>query len=130
MSDPALAIQGAIHSALAGAGVCGGRIYDSVPEEPEFPYVAIGTGDTVNADTSCFDSSEVNATVHVWSREVGWPEAKGIAGTIRALLNTELAISGFRVVVAEHVITRWLNDPDGLTKHAVLEFRYLTDHEL
>lgn len=130
MSDPALELQGAMVAALKAQNICGGRVYDRVPPAPQFPYLTIGTGETVNDDNSCFDGSEVNATVHVWSRDVGWPEAKGIAASIRTILKAEFALSGFTVVEADHLITRWLNDPDGITRHAVIEFRYLVAHDL
>lgn len=130
MSDPTLAIQGAIVAALnVATAVAGGRIYDSAPAEPSFPYVTVGEGDTVGDDNSCFDSSEVNIAVHVWSRAVGFPEAKGIAALVRARCKAEFTISGFKVVNAEFVTTRYLRDPDGLTSHAVVEFRYLVDHD-
>ena len=129
MSDPSLAVQGAINTTLRNAGICQGRVYDRVPAKPTFPYVTIGEGDTVGDDNGCFDASEVNLSVHVWSRTVGFPEAKTIAGQIRGLLKTDFALPGFNVSVAEYVTTRYMRDPDGLTNHAVVEFRYLVDHD-
>lgn len=129
MSDPTLPLQAAIVTALkASPAVADGRIYDRIPTDPVFPYVTVGEGDTVGDDNSCFDSSEVNVSVHVWSRAVGFPEAKGIVALVRERLRTEFTISGFLVVNAEYVTTRYLRDPDGLTSHAVVEFRYLIDH--
>lgn len=130
MSDPTLAIQGAILAALKVApAVAEGRIYDQVPGKPTFPYVTIGGGDTVGDDNSCFDASEVNVSVHVWSRAVGFPECKTLAALIRPRLKTEFTLTGFTVSSAEYVTTRYFRDPDGLTSHAVVEFRYLVDHE-
>lgn len=130
MTDPTLAIQAAIVAALKTAtAVAGGRVYDSVPAEPTFPYVTVGDGDTVGDDNSCFESSEVNIPVHIWSRAVGFPEAKAIAALVRARCKVEFTISGFKVVNAEYVTARYLRDPDGLTSHAVVEFRYLVDHD-
>lgn len=130
MSDPALAIQKAIVAALKEApAVAGGRVYDRVPDVATFPYVSVGEGESIGDDNECWDASEVTATVHVWSRAVGFPEAKQIAATVRERLTQEFTITGFQVTVAEHVISRFLRDPDGLTSHVAMEFRYLVDHD-
>lgn len=130
MSDPALTVQGAVYTALTGASVCSGRIYDRVPEDPTFPYVSIGDDESIDDGTTCFDASEVIVTVNVWSRAVGYPEVKGIASTIRTTLATELSVSPHRCVYGEHLTTNFLPDPDGITRRARMQFRYLIDHEL
>lgn len=130
MPDPSLAIQGAVFAALnTTPAVAGGRIYDSIPASASFPYVTIGDSDTAGDDNECFDASEVNIQVHVWSRAQGMPEAKQIASTIRDRLVTQFSISGFKVTNAEHVLTLSRRDPDGLTSHVIVEFRYLVDHD-
>jgi hypothetical protein len=130
MADPALVLQGAILSALkASPAVAAGRVYDRVPENPVFPYVTIGDGDSVGDDNDCWDATEFTAQVHVWSRAVGYPEVKGLASDVRSRLTTEFSVSGFKVTNAQHLITRFMRDPDGLTSHAVVELRYLVDHD-
>lgn len=130
MAEPALELQRVIVAACKAApAVAGGRVYDRVPEATAFPYLSIGDGETIGDDNDCFDSSEVFMRVHCWSREPGFVEAKTIAGLVRERMKQEFTISGFLVVNAEHVITRYLHDPDGLTAHAVVEFRYLVDHD-
>lgn len=130
MADPSLLLQGAIVSALKAApAVAAGRIYDRVPESASFPYVTVGEGDTVGDDNSCADASECNVQAHVWSRAVGKVEAKQIAALVRARLKSKFTLAGFQVTVVEYVTTRYLDDPDGITTHAVCEFRYLIDHD-
>lgn len=130
MSDPSYALQVAIVSALKAAAIVDGRVYDQVKAGPTFPYVTVGEGDTVGDDNDCGDASEVNTSVHVWSRAVGLPEAKQIAGEVRtALKAATYVLEGFRVVSVEFVTTRFLRDRDGETSHAVVEFRYLVDHQ-
>lgn len=130
MADPTLLLQGAIVSALKAApAVAGGRIYDRVPPDPVFPYVTVGEGDTVGDDNSCADASECNVQMHCWSRAVGMPEVKGIAALVRARCKAHFTLSGFQVTVVEYLTTRYLHDPDGLTEHAVVEFRYQIDHD-
>lgn len=130
MADPSLALQGAIVSALKAApAVAGGRVYDRVPGNPTFPYVTVGEGQTIGDDNSCFEASECIASVDVWSRAVGLPEAKGLFATVRDRLTTEFTLAGFKVTVAEFVTARNLNDPDGITTRVAAEFRYLIDHD-
>lgn len=129
MTEPSLALQGAIVAALKAAPpVCGGRVFDSVPAGAEFPYVSLGEAEVLGDDNACWAASDVTVRVHVWSRAVGFPEAKGIAAEVRARCVAEFPLDGFVVTSAEHVQTRHLRDPDGLTSHAVVELRYLVDH--
>ncbi|CDZ43193.1 Hypothetical protein NGAL_HAMBI1146_59660 [Neorhizobium galegae bv. officinalis] len=128
MSDPSLEIQIALAGRIAGlATEAGGRVYDDVPPEPDriaatgaaWPYVSFGNGQLVPIDEECFDRSTTFIDVNVWSRAVGFPEAKRIAGAIRmALHEQDLVIQG-------HVLDRmrvesidYLRDPDGKTRRA------------
>lgn len=139
MSDPALALQGAIITALKASGGVGtaARVYDTVPSPPpsgqpdtRFPYIRVGDDQVTGDDTDdCEDLSEVFSRIHVWSRATGWPEAKTIAGAIRARLRSAtMTLSGFTVDVVEFVQAQYLEDPDGITRHAVVEFRFLITH--
>lgn len=130
MSDPSAAVQKAIFEVLNGAAIVGGRIYDEPPGDVEFPYVVIGEGDTVDDGNSCFDASEVNVQVHVWSRKASFAECKTIGSDIRTALSQPLTLEGFGNPVALFVFARWLRDPDGKTKHGALQFRYLVDHPI
>jgi hypothetical protein len=137
MADPSLALQAAIVTALKTApAVAGGRVYDRIPgttdlrePKPIFPFLHVGEGDTIGDDNPCFDSTECNVSVHVWSNAVGMPELKELAGLVRARLKTVSTVTGFRVTNADYIITRYMNDPDSTLTHAVVEFRYLIDHE-
>jgi len=130
MSDPALALQGAIFAALTAApALAGGRVYDDVPEDAAFPYITIGDGDTVGESNPCWDATEVNVQIDAWSRAPGFPEVKALAAVIRRRLAVEFAIPGFRIPHAEHVLTQYLRDPDGITRRARMQFRYLVDHD-
>jgi hypothetical protein len=137
MSDPALALQGAIITTLkdtvAVTALVGERIYDDVPTAPQptFPYISFGEGQTVGDDleVECGDGSEVFIELHAWSRTVGFPECKQITDAVRTALRPYYpTIAGAVVSVVEYRGTRYLRDPDGLTKHAIVEFRYLITH--
>jgi hypothetical protein len=128
MSDPSLALQGAINTRLrAQVLAVSGRVFDEVPQDVAFPYVELGEFQTVDDGAQCHDGQEVFATLHVWSRAAGQVEAKTIAGAVRgALHEAELALgAAWQFLEIAHQDTRYLKDPDGLTSHAVLSFRAL-----
>lgn len=139
MSEPSLALQGAIVTALkASASVSAliaARVYDRVPKpvppatEPIFPYVTLGDDETLADHAECLEGSvEVTATIDVWSRTIGKVEAKAIAGAVVTALNGQaLSLTGYRLVLIEHQSSRHLDDPDGLTSHSVVTFRALID---
>lgn len=133
MSDPSLLLQGAIVALLKGdvalTALVAQRVYDAVPSSPTFPYVTIGDGQVLGDDTEdCGDGSEINLQIDAWSRAVGYPEVKQIAAAIRAALKNYPTLSGFQVSVVEFLQTQFLRDPDGLTRHAAIQFRYLITH--
>lgn len=127
MSDPSLELQAAIVSLLKGSPpVAGGRIYDQVPTGAVFPYVSLGDAQVLPDKAECIDGVEIFSQVDVWSRAVGYGEVKAIVKEIMALLDDQsILVSGFSVVVFEHESTRYLRDPDGLTRHAAITFRGL-----
>lgn len=103
----------------------GQRIYDRVPKNGQFPYVTIGIAQGINQTAcDCVTDWEAIAEVHVWSREVGFPEAKMIGKACDdALAQRYPVLNGMRVGWFETLGQRWLNDPDGLTTHGVLDYR-------
>lgn len=130
MSDPSLDIQGAVVAVLKSVGalpsVVGGRVYDAVPPGATFPYISLGDGQVLPDKADCIDGAEVILQIDVWSRAVGYPEAKAIAKAVVAKLDDQpLSVPGQDVIVFEHESTRYLRDPDGLTRHAVITFRSL-----
>jgi len=129
MSDPSFALQvalvGTLKSIVTAAST---RVYDEVPRNATtgevtatFPYVAIGTGEATPVDEECWDRTTTILPVDVWSRAVGFPEAKQIAGAIRDRLHEgDLTITG-------HTLDRmyvdridYIRDPDGKTRRARL----------
>lgn len=119
-------VQKAIHDALkASPAVAGGRVYDSVPSNAEFPYVTIGGEQTVDDGNSCEDGWEVFTDVHVWSRKPGFPECKEIAVQVRQRLAGITSISGLSLIAVEVEGSRFLRDPDGLTSHGIVSARFV-----
>lgn len=130
MSDPSLEVQAALVNALKSAGalpsVVGGRVYDAPPTSPIFPYVTLGDCQVLPDKADCIDGAEMFLQVDVWSRAVGYPEAKTIAKAVVDKLDDHpLAVAAHSVIVFEHQSTNYLRDPDGLTRHAAITFRSL-----
>lgn len=110
------------------------RIFDDIPSDGSgrpkaaFPYVSIGAAQDVPDLADEYDGSELFLDLHVWSRAVGFGEAKRIASALTARLHeADLTITGHRVLLIERGEQRFLRDPDGLTRHAVLTIRALTE---
>lgn len=131
----AVSLEGLLQVAIVGAlkrdnGVgTADRVFDAIPKNADFPYVNVGEDLVLGDDSECADGSEVISRIHAWSREVGFPELKEIAWNIRQRLRSAaLNVPGFRVDNIEFVQSQFLRDPDGQTRHAVLEFRFLVSH--
>lgn len=120
-------VQAAIYTALTGANVCEGRVYDQVPPEPVFPYLTIGDEQLIDDSDQCTDAADVIADIHAWSRPADGSKAevKTIAAQAVAALKTIAAIAGFELVSVQHETTRVMRDPDGKTEHAVVTFRFV-----
>lgn len=129
MSDPSLSLQKALYEALVTAGVCGGRVYDRVPDGAVFPYATIADDTLGDASNTCFTQDEAFVSIHVWSRAVGHVEVKQQAALVRGALDTEIAMEvPFKAAIGEWDSTRYPPSEDALTAHAVLTFRYLIQH--
>lgn len=128
-----LALQKAVIETLrtdvAINSLVGGRIYDNPPNNPPFPYITIGPDDCLPSRAACYDGSEVTFQIDAWSRSPGFVEAKRIAEAVRvALTDAPLDLSpDYRLVDIALEASRTLRDPDGLTSHAVISFRALTE---
>lgn len=130
MSDPSLEVQVAIVAALKSAGalpaVIGARVYDAPPASPTFPYITLGDCQVLPDKADCIDGAELFLQVDVWSRGVGYGEAKTIANAVVVKLDDQpLTVAAHSVIVFEHQSTNYLRDPDGLTRHAAITFRSL-----
>lgn len=130
MSDPSAEIQVALVERLTAlATEAGERIYDDVPPEDErvadtgaaYPYVTVGAGQLVPVDEECFDRSSTYFQIDVWTRTVGFPQAKRIAGTIRTAMHEQiLAVTGHAVDRMRVESIDYSRDPNGLSRRARL----------
>jgi hypothetical protein len=134
VSEPSAALQKAIYSTLTAnsaiSSLVGARVYDRVTADAAFPYIRIGLDQSVAEDQDCVEECvEIFSQIDVFSRSQGKIEAKNIAGAIvRALnANTVTITDSYELQDFRHSETRFLDDPDGLSTHAVLSFRALVE---
>lgn len=139
--DPADALQVAIRAALladsrvqAAFGTSSVAVWDTVPVDGAgrvltgaFPYITLGDGDQViGQDTSCGPLSEVYVQINVWSRKTDGAEVRGIAAAVRHALQNPLDLDGHTQVTRRFESALYRREPDGLTRRAVLTFRFDT----
>ena len=139
MSDPSLPLQGAIYQRLSNdtalKGLLGNKkVFDDIPRDSNgnitatLPYVSIGEDQVLPDTASCLDGREVIITLHAWDKGPGFPKVKQISSAIIAALDdVELTVTGHRLVEFGLQDVRHLTEPDGITKHSVINFRALTE---
>ena len=130
MSDPSLELQSAIvDKLLADSGVqavVGSRVYVLPPKAPMFPYISIGDNQVLPDKADCIDGTEIFWQIDGWTRDQTGPEDKEISKAVVAALDDQsLTVSGYNAVIAEINTISYLRDPDGLTRHAAIGFRFL-----
>jgi hypothetical protein len=100
-----------------------------VPASPTFPYITVGDDQVVGDDTECAEISEVFVRIHAWSRAVGYPELKTVVGLVRTRIReTDFDLEGFSVNEVQFQNIQYLQDPDGLTRHAVIDVLFIITH--
>jgi hypothetical protein len=111
--------------------IVGNRIYDRVLSNPapSFPYLRYDVSDAVADDVGEAGCNTrrwvVNVDVHVWSRAVGRVEADNVAGLVRACLDAITSVTGFKLRYNQFRQVRTLDDPDGVTTHAIVSSEFL-----
>nr|WP_321457189.1 DUF3168 domain-containing protein [uncultured Cohaesibacter sp.] len=91
------AVQEKLVSALKAAGICGGRVYDFLPESPSkarpshvgqhYPFCVLGNYASDESDIGNALGEVIFQMLEVHSRDRGKAEAMAIAAQIRAVLH-------------------------------------------
>jgi len=130
MSDPSLELQAAIVGKLKNdpgvQAVVGQRVYDEVPNNPTFPYISIGDNQVLPDKANCIDGTEIFWQLDGWARDPTFPMTKQISKAVVAALDDQaITVTGYAVVVCEISTVNYLHDPDGITRHVAINFRFL-----
>lgn len=139
MSDPSYTLQKAIFDQLMATTdvrlLVGDRVYHDVPPptsgdvRAQKPYITIGEDQVLADKAECMDGAEVILTIHGWA--LSYPQSKQLSAAIQEALdmNYDMALIGHRLIEMELQDIRHLSEPDGITRHAVVTFRALTEKE-
>ena len=133
MASAGLALQRAIHAALAGDGVLvgllgGPQVFDDAPQATGFPFVTLGATTERDWSTATEDGAEHIVTLHVWSRKAGRKEAREIMEAMKGVLHDRpLAVDGHRLVNLRHEFSEARRDADGETYHGIVRYRAVTE---
>lgn len=135
MSDPSANLLPAIVAALIGDAVFGAamggnaKVYGIAPTNAAKPYTILAGSTVTPVFADCFDLSEADVSLDIWSLTdpPGQAQAMAIAAAGEAVMLGALAIDGF-VISAQRVRIQHLTDPrDGKTAHSIVVVRYSAD---
>lgn len=120
ITDPSLPIQKALVAALKDLNtVADDNVFDQVPTSNPFPRITVGGAEVNPVMADCYDGSESFVQIDAWSRAVGFPQVKAIAGAIRERFHQgALTVEGHTVELMFVEQTIYERDPDGLTNRA------------
>lgn len=119
-------LQKAIFDALdtAHASI---EVFDDVPDQREPPYVIIGEMTEVPFDTDDSVGRECTMVIHSWSTYRGMKELKDMMDTNKAALHdVDLVVGAGKFILGLLESSQAMLDPDGLTRHGVQRFRFIT----
>ncbi len=128
MTDFAGEVQTAVYDALTAASptIAGGRVYDDVPDKPDYPFIEISDGQLLTDDTTGAAEDgdrgiQEFIDIHVWSRYRGKKEIYDLNAEIYDALHLKsLTVTGRASALSWVRTTRNLRDNDGITRHSVI----------
>jgi len=105
------------------------KIFDDNPENETYPYVVMGETFAKDWSDKSKPGQEVTSKIHIWSQYPGRKEADEMSDDIlQALTANTLDLSpDFRITVGKMDSWLLILDIDGVTRHGVLEMRYLIE---
>ena len=123
-----LALQKAIYTRLAGdaalAALVATRLYDNVPGDAGFPYLALGENETRDWP----GGTEHRLALHAFSRGGGRAEAKRIMGAVNAALHdASLMLEGHELVNLRFLDGTTRREADDMTWRGTIRFRAVTE---
>lgn len=127
LASALLPVQRAIFAALTADATLPGKvvgIFDQVPDGTGFPYIVIGEATEALADTQDHDGRDITCTLHVWSQAKGFTECLSLAQDLNRILHHQiLPLVGASWIYCSCELLEPMHDPDGITRHAVLQYR-------
>jgi hypothetical protein len=110
------------------------NVYDHVPDEttsfagPKLAFVSFGPSDIVDDYAECIGGETHTVQIDVWSRQVGFINAKNIVDRIKLVLSrAQLSLTDNALVEINVILARIFRDPDGATSHGVLTVELMVE---
>ena len=133
MTDAFFAVQQAIYNTLAASSEMQAQlgnppcVYNHVPPNPLYPYVAFGAIAAKPFDDIDRTGFTQTVTLDIWSRYRGTKEVKDIAQAIYDTLHrATLTVSGEVFISCEFVSADITVEGDGLTYHGETRYSVVT----
>lgn len=109
-------------------------VYDHVPEDVSMPWVTIGEVFGVPDNWHGGFGWDILATIHVWTKSLGFKSALDIVNEIIPILDhkrASLALPGsWSVVSIRFVSLSTMRDPDPEIRHVPVQFRIVIHQEV
>lgn len=127
MTDPAIALQTALYTALDAALSC--PVYDHVPQGSAYPYVVIESVTGNDADFINARKERKTVTLSVWSTYRGQKEVITLLAAITTRLHgKKLPLSVGRMASTMSTATATNREPDGVTYMGQARVSVLVEH--
>lgn len=101
-------------------------VYDEVPENQPFPFVALG--ESFESPSDVFDQQGriLLLVLHFYGQEQGWNDVLSAYEKVRAMLHrpASLPLSSWTFICSFQEYLGTIREPDGLTRHLVARFRF------
>lgn len=98
----------------------GGRVFDKAAENTVLPYVTLGAIYGVEDDAECIEADEWVVQIDLWDRASNKLKAADLAQKVRRALKGWSDTSEVTMHPLMVEPPRIMDDPDGVTVHAVL----------
>lgn len=103
-----------------------GPVYDTPPDNEDYPYVTIGNDTFSEFDTHTTTGFDGSIQIDTWSQAMSKLEVKKMQKRIYELLHDiDLNLPNFKTTAFRCNLQDVLDDPDGRTKHGVQRFEFL-----
>lgn len=126
ISDTIKAIYTALAADAGLTAIISTRLYDDVPDNTAYPYVAIGEVTENRSDTFANKGKELTATIHVWSQYRGMKQLTDILTRLDAVLDQKaISFTNWTLINIEREFGETIKMPDGITRQLVTRYRVM-----
>jgi hypothetical protein len=117
-------LQEAIYDILVGDAtlmtLVTNRVYDHVPDNTEYPYVAFGEARYDRWGSHTHEGYDVDFNIHTYTQSLGKLDAQAIMNRIYTLLHdVDITVTGYPTVVCEEQSSFIILDEDNRTYNGV-----------